>query len=492
MTNIQHLLELVQQQALEEKLGMTQCLQWLSEQISQAEDDKSQEREMRLESDEQAIKISTIHASKGLEYAIVFCPTLWKTVTLFNTIKSYTAYINDELVCDLGGVDKDAVKKQMLEETREEKMRLLYVALTRAKYRCYVTYVEQKATAASLASTINHLLDAFEGDSYEERLQDYCAKDALGIHYRLLETEQPLEGAYQAPSNDGVLSKREPQQPMKTNWVMSSYSALASHEYVASMPEIPLDKADEQEVAVPEVVADELPRGSHTGNVIHELLENFPFQQIAQENFDEEYLKQRESLCMRYSLPLDEPNPALINELLVNTVSSPLSADGTFTLADLEEQQCLKEMPFYFKVQDLDTQQLNHVLADSPAYQALTAKEMTGQLNGFIDLICEFEGRYYVMDYKTNALDSYDMVSMTTAMHEHNYGLQYWLYSLVLHRHLEHHLPDYSFEQHFGGVRYLFVRGMFREQPMQGVFEDMPSLATLEALAEVFEGGVPA
>lgn len=492
MTNIQHILELLQQQILEEKLGMTQCLQWLSEQISQAEGDKSQEREMRLESDEQAIKISTIHASKGLEYAIVFCPTLWKTVGLFNGTQAYTAYMNDELVCDLGSADKEAVKQKMLQETREEKMRLLYVALTRAKYRCYVMYVDQKSSDVKLPSTINHLLDAYAGESYAERLQAYSAKDEQGIQYRLLELEQSLEGTYQTPISDEELSKRDPKQIMKTNWIMSSYSSLASHEYVANMPEIPLDKADEQEVSVPEIVVDELPRGSHTGNVIHELLENFSFQQIAQENFDEEYLKQRESLCTKYSLSLDEPNPELINALLVNTVTSPLSADGAFTLAALQDRQCLKEMPFYFKVQDLDTRRLNQVLVNSPAYQALTAKEMTGQLNGFIDLICEFQGRYYVMDYKTNALESYDTQSMTAAMHEHNYGLQYWLYSLVLHRHLEHHLPDYRFEKHFGGVRYLFVRGMFPDQPMQGVFEDMPKLETLEALAAVFEGGVAA
>jgi len=92
------------------------------------------------------------------------------------------------------------------------------------------------------------------------------------------------------------------------------------------------------------------------------------------------------------------------------------------------------------------------------------------------------------MDYKTNGLLDYSPDSLTHAMREHNYGLQYWIYTVVLHRYLQTRLPDYDYETHFGGVRYLFVRGMQPDQPMSGVYQDRPDLGRVEALAALFGG----
>jgi exodeoxyribonuclease V beta subunit len=111
---------------------------------------------------------------------------------------------------------------------------------------------------------------------------------------------------------------------------------------------------------------------------------------------------------------------------------------------------------------------------------------MCGYLTGFIDLICEHKGHYYVIDYKTNGLPDYKPETLTHAMREHNYGLQYWLYTVVLHRYLQNRLPDYDYETHFGGVRYLFVRGMQSELAMSGVYQDRPDFDRVEALTELF------
>ncbi len=151
----------------------------------------------------------------------------------------------------------------------------------------------------------------------------------------------------------------------------------------------------------------------------------------------------------------------MLDELLQAVVATPLSdKDPAFCLMNLAEARCLKEMPFYLSMQAMDAGQINRILQDTPAFQALTAKQMCGYLTGFIDLICEYDGRYYVMDYKTNGLPDYEQETLTHAMREHNYGLQYWIYTVVLHRYLQARLPDYDYETHFGGVRYLFVRGM--------------------------------
>ncbi|MDD1611040.1 MAG: PD-(D/E)XK nuclease family protein, partial [Methylococcaceae bacterium] len=237
------------------------------------------------------------------------------------------------------------------------------------------------------------------------------------------------------------------------------------------------------ELPIPRVItSEELPKGANTGNVVHDLLENHSFSDLAQRK-DISVL--RDKACQRYSLKLDRPE--LLDELLESVVKTPLSdTDMNFCLMNLSESQCLKEMPFYLAMQEMNAQHINKILQTTPAYQALSSKTMCGYLTGFIDLICEYQGRYYVMDYKTNTLLDYNEASLTLAMREHNYGLQYWLYTLVLHRYLQNRLPNYDYETHFGGVRYLFVRGMLPDVPMSGVYQDKPDCQRINQLAALF------
>ena len=134
----------------------------------------------------------------------------------------------------------------------------------------------------------------------------------------------------------------------------------------------------------------------------------------------------------------------------------------------------------------MDVSQINHILKDCPTYQPLSEKIMCGYLTGFIDLICEHNGQYYVMDYKSNGLESYEQDDLIKSMREHNYGLQYWIYTLVLHQYLKTRLPNYSYQQHFGGVMYLFVRGMDEKLENSGVYQTKPELEKIEQLADLF------
>jgi exodeoxyribonuclease V beta subunit len=226
----------------------------------------------------------------------------------------------------------------------------------------------------------------------------------------------------------------------------------------------------------------ELPRGAHTGNVVHDLLENNGFIDLAKRK---DISAQRDKACQRYGLKLEQPD--MIDALLQAVVAKPLSdTEADFCLMNLPENRCLKEMPFYLSMQAMDASQINLILRDTPAFQPLTSKQMCGYLTGFIDLICEYKGLYYVMDYKTNGLPDYKPETLTHAMREHNYGLQYWIYTVVLHRYLQNRLPDYDYEMHFGGVRYLFVRGMQQDEAMSGVYQDRPDFDRVEALAGLF------
>jgi len=491
LTNLHHLIELVQQAAVDEHLGINKTLDWLRSAIAKAS--SAEDQQLRLESDDDAVKIVTMHRSKGLEYSIVFCPYLWQRSDRLNSERLLIrCHENGRTIVDLGSDDFERHREMALNEELAEDLRVFYVAVTRAKYRCYIAWGDVRSQDTANDSSMAWLLEFAAADfsKQQARLQAFQDQAGQAFAYRLLEVPLALNGRYQKTLAHTQMQVKKRKRSLYTSWQMSSYtalSALSRHD----APELPEDKAGEQTlVAKPESgsLALELPRGAHTGNVVHELLEKHAFIDLAR---CKDIAAQRDKACQRYGLKLERPE--LLNELLQAVVATPLSGTNVdFCLMNLAENQCLKEMPFYLSMQTMDAAQINHILRDTPAFQPLTAKQMCGYLTGFIDLICAISdsgtNRYYVMDYKTNGLQDYSPDSLTHAMREHNYGLQYWIYTVVLHRYLQMRLPDYDYETHFGGVRYLFVRGMQPDQPMSGVYQDRPDLERVEALASLFGG----
>jgi exodeoxyribonuclease V beta subunit len=486
LTNLHHLLELLQQAVLDEHLGISKTLDWLRAAIAKAGSDENEQ--LRLESDEDAVKIVTMHRAKGLEYPVVFCPYLWhRSDRLYSENNLLTCHLDGHLRVDLGSELFEQHREQALYEELAEDLRVFYVAVTRAKYRCYLAWADVRSEADPNESAMAWLLDFAAADfaSQQTVLRDMANTAPQNFAYHLLALED-MQGIKPLNPNLKIntsLQARSLKRSLYTRWQMSSYTALSALSHTDT-PELPEDKAREPAVEPAERSAAELPRGAHTGNVVHDLLENNSFIDLAKRI---DISEQRDKACLRYGLKL--PAPDLLENLLQAVVTTPLSADDpAFCLMNIPEEQTLKEMPFYLAMQDMDASHINRILDGTPAYQALSSKQMSGFLTGFIDLVCAYQGRYYVMDYKTNALPDYQAATLTDAMREHNYGLQYWLYTVVLHRYLQIRLPNYDFDQHFGGVRYLFVRGMQANVAMSGVYEDKPDLLRVEALAALFGG----
>uniref|UniRef100_UPI003D0F9712 PD-(D/E)XK nuclease family protein n=1 Tax=Amphritea sp. TaxID=1872502 RepID=UPI003D0F9712 len=155
------------------------------------------------------------------------------------------------------------------------------------------------------------------------------------------------------------------------------------------------------------------------------------------------------------------------------------------------------EMEFMLPSNGLDAARLNQLIRQyDPLSQQAGALEfdtLKGMLKGFIDLVFEYQGRYYILDYKSNHLGNqpelYSGTALDNAMIEHRYDLQYQLYTLALHRLLRSRLPDYRYEDHFGGVFYLFLRGMRAGSPDSGVFHCRPSTELVEQLDRLFREG---
>ncbi len=472
LTNIHHLLELLQEAALDEHLSPPKTLEWLRISITNALAKKSgsnDTQQLRLESDEDAVNIVTMHKSKGLEYPIVFCASLWMPSELWEKDRA-ACHIDGEMCVDLGSADFEKHRDLALKEQLAEDARMFYVAVTRAKYRCYLAWAnvctKDKVNNSAIA-------EIFSNDNFGADLPECFAREIL------YEREKP-EGHYSPDIKTDIFHAQTRKRDLRFSpWQMSSYTALSalSKKIVADLPE---DKAQEPFEFSPPITL-ELPRGAHTGNVIHELLENFDFVDLAN---GKDISKEREKACLRVGLKVARPE--IIDELLQNVVQTPLSNDINFCLKNLPQTRFLKEIPFYLATQKINTYEINQLLADEPSFQLLDSKTISGYLTGFIDLICEYENQFYVMDYKSNYLPDYSPETMLDAMREHNYGLQYWLYCVVLHRYLENRLPNYDIDKHFGGVRYLFVRGMKIDAPLSGVFETKPASDKLIALANLF------
>ena len=496
LTNLHHIIERLQQAAIDEHLTINKTLDWLHFAILHAAQDSSEDRQLRLESDEDAVKIVTLHSSKGLEYPLVFCLSLWqRNDRLKNEKNLIQCHENGEMIADLGSERFSERRDIALSEELAEDLRLLYVAVTRAQYRCYIAWADVRSKEQANDSALAYLLEFADGDfaAQQKTLKALLAEQPQSFAYQLLPVESVVSGHYQRPDFGCSLSYRRQSRSLKTHWQMSSYTALSALS-LHDAPELPEDKAEEiaavdivgalvEEALELESVAEALPRGAQMGNVVHSLLEHNSFQRLAAGVDNKRVCEQALS---EYGLASKHAD--LLESLLQTVVSAPLSANLDFRLDKLDEKQCLKEMPFYLAMQDVDVVRINRILVESPAYQALSSKHMCGYLTGFIDLICEYQGKYFVMDYKTNSLPDYRPATLLQAMRQHNYGLQYWLYSLVLHRYLQQRLAGYEYGRHFGGVKYLFVRGMRVDAPGVGVFADLPDEGAIDALGGVFFG----
>jgi len=310
------------------------------------------------------------------------------------------------------------------------------------------------------------------------------AEKNSGFYRELSLTETPV--CRPRTEADRALAARPPlTRSLSTDWQISSFSALAalSEDDSVDLSEEPVSTG--QRIAVPG-----LPAGAHFGNVVHELMERHDFDELRRNagKMDLGYV------CRRYGVVADQQ---LLAQFLFNGVDTPLFAGSSggpvpFCLADVDSGQCIKEMAFSLYSGRVDAAGLNRILRGEPTVLPLSDFGMEGFLTGFIDLFFRHGGKYYLLDYKTNHLgdlqSSYEKEQLQAAMQSHNYGLQYWFYTVVAHRFLTNLDPGYDYQRDFGGVLYLFLRGMRNDLPGSGVFWCKPDVTVLHRLERFFGG----
>lgn len=504
LTNLRHLATLMQQQADIDPVPERQ-LAWLREQVREAE--TTEDTQLRLESDAERVQVLTIHVSKGLEYPVVFCPFLWDGALMRKDDAHRAEYRSGgDSLLDIGSEKFDHATTRMATERLAERLRVLYVALTRAKYRCYGVWgwVKESETAPFSWLLLGGNTEGEPDASVLARELDRCTRDNYAEALERMAARLPAGFAWQAIEDDSVTASMPPQQAclsepvvpaftrsLLRRWRVSSFTGLSERAHDVSRKGESPDHDTEAPVAVmPEVVLEPqgihaFPRGATAGVFWHAVLEDCVGNPAA------DHAAVITARLQQHALPLDWL--PLVEASLKQLLETTLDAEGA-RLGALEAARA--EMEFLYPVQRLSPAQFLS-LPDVPscyreALSALDFPSLKGFLKGFIDLIYRHQGRYYVLDYKTNWLGpddaAYTTERMEDAMAGAHYYLQYWLYVLALHRHLKVVKRDYDYDRDVGGVRYLFLRGI--AAPTRGVYARKPSRALIEALDALMRGEV--
>lgn len=508
LTNVLHLFEILQAASVRLSQGQ-ELIHWFEQQCHLETNDV--EAELRLESDGDLIRLITQHGSKGLEYPYVFIPFACrhKDPLKFGVKSvSYLEYHDTKgnLCLSLDG-SKQA-KAAMSEEAYAESIRLLYVAITRAERRCYVlTCAFDNYHLSPLGKT----LQLQEQDSILQPLGKLKeqAPAAIGLREVRFDSEA-LDGqtvVQQEPlktddCEDQLTGVAKFSGNIERNWWLSSFSALSRNVRHAGISNPDRDIEDITMVHTDSSNADKicfkLAKGAHTGNLLHDILEHTDFSEPNwQESLEKPLLKFGELTgSVNDSGTLFTETD--LTDWLVQTLDAPfIKATSKLTskeesegenqgnepfacLSDIPMSKTLRESEFYFPMQGEGTSALAKLLTDHrngaerkgsstsrfpvmlPSY-----KKLSGMMHGFIDLIFEHQGKYYLCDYKSSHLgdsyQDYQSEALLDNVEKNYYDLQYLIYSLALHRYLKQVLVDYDVNQHFGGVYYFYLRGMTTE-----------------------------
>jgi exodeoxyribonuclease V beta subunit len=507
LTNLLHLSELMQQAAAELD-GEQALIRHLAELLA-VSGQAGEEQILRLESDEQLVKVVTIHKSKGLEYPLVFLPFICSAKPVDGS-RLPLHYHDGAGKAQISLKPTAELIAQADDERLAEDLRLLYVALTRAQHACWLGVTDLKRgnnnSSVLHLSALGYLLGggASLGESSELKrwLQD-LQQDCPAIH--IDEMPQPTDEHYQPPRNDAVLSATlVPKRKASENWWIASYSALRISDVLSvgsdEAPDSPqaqklfdderLDPDAPREIIAGGADIHRFPRGPNPGTFLHGLLE-----WAGDDGFAVTREALEDAIARRCNLRGWEGWITTLSDWLQHLLTSPLPIAGGQPPVVLEQlKQYRVEMEFWFASHKVDVLKLDELVRQHThrgvARVAAEPVQLNGMFKGFIDLTFEHDGRYYVADYKSNWLGVDDLAYTEQAMEQsildNRYDLQYVLYLLALHRQLKARLPDYEYDRHVGGALYLFLRGTRADS--RGVYFVRPPRELIERLDRMFQG----
>ncbi|HBM16033.1 MAG TPA: exodeoxyribonuclease V subunit beta [Lentisphaeria bacterium] len=569
LTNILHLAELIHKEASKNNFTPSDVNHYLYEKITAiTEEAESSDYEIRLDTDAEAVQIVTMHACKGLEYPVVFCPFLWTKGIEPYEIKSLrdSSYHKDgKLFCDLENPQSHV--NEIVKENLAEELRLMYVAMTRAVYRLYVYFAnvesQKKSTNKTsifylmnmMANKVQALpedisyVDFLKGSSVNIESLDIpnskCISFSDALSNRGFETYTPLNANIVNPEELKSFSLTDPEH-ICSDWGIMSYSALAAGSHLSSSPIERIfgeseDKSPPHNIASERLLAElavhpvtsffHFPsKGRFTGSFCHEVLEDFEFSSVLTRDFREvkELRNKIERKLLDYSLSAPRTSSeyqqvldlrlAQTFDMLEKVLTTPISEiEQGFSLSLLKADETASEMEFYYPAetkinpyifnQDFSKYAFAQFKRDSDLKKILDSSSISikqgalfkhGFMTGSIDLIFNYNGKFYIADYKASWLGPdykyYSKESLLANMASSGYFIQHAIYSLALHNFIKAKKPEYSsnpkkfFDSLFGGVIYFYLRGMNGTNSDTGYIFDKPIFDYIRKLSENVTG----
>jgi exodeoxyribonuclease V beta subunit len=504
LTNILHLSEILHQASLEKKIKPADLVTWFIHQRA-ALSANMEEDLLRLESDACAVHIVTIHKSKGLEYKIVFCPYAWDGSIIKD--KEFIFHdSNKKQALDLGSEKAEENRLQAQAELLSENLRLFYVALTRAKSRCYIAWGKINNTETSALAYLFHCKgNVCDQDMVSYLKQTFSEKDDKTLLDDLKQMESTSKGAikivelpqgkhsgdYRKTNEIKTPLGRKFQGVIDSTWGVSSYSSLIFKQsmdkqlsdkdtYFDLYPNITQGQADVSEKA--DMFS--FPKGARAGIFFHDVFEHLDF--ASPDPGHKQVLVEQKLMAYGYEAKWQAAVCSMIENILV----TPFIHGGKdMMLSTVAWPDRVNELAFYFPFRNVSVDAIRKIFSDygtngpCPDVSSQTGRfvfsPQKGFMRGFVDLVFRANGKYFILDWKSNflggKLSDYNRQTIYETMVHDYYILQYHIYTLAVHKYLENKLGSYSYKKDFGGVFYLFIRGIHPDYGAKyGIYYDCP------------------
>ena len=490
LTNALQLAEALQE-ADSHAVGEHGLVDWLRLQIAEA-DDSDETQQLRLESDARCVQILTLHKSKGLEFPFVFLPfaaigrdSRNGTLCEYHDGTQRVLQLRSEAT-PMAKAAWEQAKAAQEQEERGEDARLLYVGLTRARHALWLT---TGPFAQADLSPLARMLDDPEA---------LAAQLGAALDVQPIALPLTLPDALAPEQRDAVPPARHARRSVPRDWWVYSFTQLANEAAgaIEAAPRAVTEEGGAQDEPTPALFeGDARFAGSRFGNVLHGALERVDFAAWAQWPHQLPAADQYEHLraALRaggYSDADIDDGVAVLEPLIGHTLTVPLP-EGARLCAVPPEARAV-EMEFHFALRPTAVADLLALLHAHGLLQQRhafgTRQRLEGLMTGKIDLVYAHAGRFHVLDYKSNRLAGYHPEALAAAMDDSEYTLQALLYALALHRWLRFRLgASYAYDTHFGGIRYLFCRGLDASDPAApGVHAWLPPRALIEDLDALF------